>query len=75
MPSDQAPEPFPARLRRLREARGWSQRELARRCGLTQQTARHLEGPDANPTLRTLEAIAAALAVPVTELMEGERKG
>ncbi|NKY84269.1 helix-turn-helix domain-containing protein [Nocardia veterana] len=48
-------------IRAAREARGWSQTELAARAGLRQHAVSRLEAGDVVPTLTTLERIAEAL--------------
>ena len=48
-------------LRWARKRAGLSQAELARRAGLSQPAVARLEDPDHNPTLDTLERVAAAL--------------
>jgi len=48
-------------LRWARQDAGLSQAELAERAGVSQQQIAKLESPDANPTLESLEKIAAAL--------------
>lgn len=57
------------RIRRLREERGWSQAELARRTRLSPQYMCDIELGKASPALNTLERIAAALGVPVAGLL------
>lgn len=56
-------------VRRLREERGMSLGELARRAGLAKGTLSKLELGEGNPTVDTLFAIAAALEVPATRLV------
>lgn len=48
-------------VRWARQDAGLSQSQLARKMGVSQQQAAKLEQPRANPTLDTLEKIAAAL--------------
>lgn len=48
-------------VRRLREATGLTQSELARRIGSTQPAVARLEAGGVAPTIETLERIAAAL--------------
>ncbi|WP_067847334.1 helix-turn-helix domain-containing protein [Nocardia lijiangensis] len=48
-------------IRAAREARGWSQTELATRAGMRQHAVSRLEAGDVVPTITTLERIAAAL--------------
>lgn len=52
-------------LRWERAAAGLTQTQLARRAGVTQQAIAKLEHPNANPTIETLEKVAAALGVRV----------
>jgi transcriptional regulator with XRE-family HTH domain len=56
-------------VRILREQRGLSLAELARRAGLAKQTLSNLEQGTGNPTVDTLFSIATALGVPVTRLV------
>ncbi|MBW8800239.1 MAG: helix-turn-helix transcriptional regulator [Streptomyces sp.] len=56
-------------VRLLREQRGLSLAELARRAGLAKQTLSNLEQGTGNPTVETLFSIATALGVPVTRLV------
>src|ERR1700757_1643759 len=59
-----------ANLRRLRIARHLSLSELARATAVSKGTLSGLENGRANPTVETLASLAAALQVPVTELLE-----
>jgi transcriptional regulator with XRE-family HTH domain len=63
------------RVRKLRKERGWSQPELAERAGLTERTITNYE-TDARtrPPLATVQALADALGVPITDLL-GEPEG
>jgi transcriptional regulator with XRE-family HTH domain len=54
---------------RMRQERGYSQGELARRAGLSKQTLSGIEAGEANPTVLTLSAIADGLGVPVARLL------
>ncbi len=54
-----------ARIRRLREERGISLSELARRAGVGKATLSGLENGTRNPTLETLWAVTAQLGVPL----------
>lgn len=56
-------------IQRRRLQRGMSQAELARRTGLSKGTLSQLEAGVGNPTIDTLDAIAVALAVPLTDLI------
>ena len=65
-------EPLSSRLRRLREAKGWTQRRLAEAVGVAPQTIGHLEtGHVGAPKARTLLRLAEALGVDFKELLEG----
>jgi transcriptional regulator with XRE-family HTH domain len=64
----------PKRLSRMlktrREAKGLTQVELAKRARVTQTYIAKLESGDKqNPSLGTLQRLAKALGVPVTELL------
>jgi transcriptional regulator with XRE-family HTH domain len=56
-------------VHRMRQERGYSQGELARRAGLSKQTLSGIEAGEANPTVLTLSAIATGLGVPVAHLL------
>jgi transcriptional regulator with XRE-family HTH domain len=57
-------------VRQLREARGLSETELARRAGLEPKRLRALEaGTTAQPHVPTLHALAGALSVPVSTFL------
>ncbi|MET8446838.1 XRE family transcriptional regulator [Streptomyces sp. NPDC005209] len=58
-----------AQIRRRREQRGMSSAELARRAGLSKATLSHLEAGRGNPTIETLDALAVALRIPLTDLL------
>ncbi|BCJ77525.1 hypothetical transcriptional regulator [Catellatospora sp. IY07-71] len=64
-----------ARLRRLREQAGVSLSELARRANVGKATLSGLENGTRNPTLETLWSVTAALGVPITTLLAGQRSG
>lgn len=57
-------------LRNLRKSKGWSQAELARRAQLNAVTVNLIENDRFRPYESQLEKLAAALGVPVEELME-----
>lgn len=50
-------------IRWARQDRGWSQKQLAERVGVSQQQIAKLENPDENPTLRSLTEVAKALGL------------
>jgi transcriptional regulator with XRE-family HTH domain len=58
-----------ANLKRLREARGLSQRQMAQLSGIPRPTWGSLEAGSANPTLAVLARAAAALQVSIEELI------
>jgi len=60
-------------LRRLREARGLSQQRMAQLAGIPRPTWASLEAGGANPTLAVLGRAAAALQVPIDELVAPPR--
>jgi transcriptional regulator with XRE-family HTH domain len=57
------------RVRELREQRGLSLSALARRAAVGKATLSGLEAGTRNPTLETLQAVAAALDLPLTTLL------
>jgi transcriptional regulator with XRE-family HTH domain len=58
------------RIRNLRETQGWTQEDLAEASGLSRDAVSRIERGDRGPRLETLEAIACALKIPVTQLLE-----
>jgi transcriptional regulator with XRE-family HTH domain len=58
------------RLKRLREARGMTQAELAEKAGLSREYVLRLENASQDPTLSTIEALAKALKVKPAELLK-----
>jgi transcriptional regulator with XRE-family HTH domain len=56
-------------LRRLRAEKAQSLSELARSSGVAKATLSALEGGRGNPTLETLSALAAALQIPMGDLI------
>ena len=65
------------RLREIRERKGVSLRELARRAGLGVATLSRIESGEANPRLSTLLQLAEVLGVFAGDLFEkpSQRKG
>lgn len=53
-------------VRSLREGRGWTQKELARRAGMTQSAVARLEAAGTVPTLPVLYRVAVALDADLT---------
>ncbi len=59
-------------VRRLREERGITQTEFARRCGCTRQTIIMLEQERYVPSLSLAFAVAKSLGVALEEVFESE---
>ena len=57
------------RIRRLRKTAGLSQDALARAAGIGRVTLVRLEKGEQTPRFKTLDAIAKALGIPVSELL------
>ena len=58
-------------IKTLRERRGWSQSELARKAGIRQGVLSDIEsGKTKHPRVDTIAAIAQALGVPMEKLMK-----
>jgi XRE family transcriptional regulator, regulator of sulfur utilization len=62
-------------LRSLREARGWSQQQLADSSGVPRPTVAHLESGEGNPTLSVLVRVATALGVSLEHLVHSTSFG
>jgi transcriptional regulator with XRE-family HTH domain len=60
-------------IRQLREARGFTQEQMARLSGIPRATWSHLESGAGNPTLSVLHKVALALQVPLEELTSAPR--
>jgi transcriptional regulator with XRE-family HTH domain len=56
-------------VRTLRESRGLSFEDLARRAGMTKSGVWMIEQGKSSPTMTSLEKIARALSTPVSELV------
>ncbi|HEX9359609.1 MAG TPA: helix-turn-helix domain-containing protein [Streptosporangiaceae bacterium] len=67
-PGPARPEPGGARLRVLRQARGYSQQQLAGMAGVSRQAVSAVEAGHSDPSLRVALALASALGVTVEEL-------
>lgn len=55
---------------RLRKEKGWTQDELAAKLGIEQMAVSLIENARSNPTLETLEAMAACFGVRFVDLFE-----
>jgi len=58
------------RLKQYREARGWTQEQLAEKAGFSRAYIARLEIGRHDPALSTVEKLAKALKVKVAELVE-----
>jgi transcriptional regulator with XRE-family HTH domain len=61
---------FGKRVRDLREAKGWSQEELAERAGLHSVQISHVENGRNEPKLRTILWLAKAFGMTASELLK-----
>jgi transcriptional regulator with XRE-family HTH domain len=61
-------------IRELRKKKGASQEILANEAGITPNMLSLIERGEGNPSWVTLRGIAAALGVPVSELVKGAEK-
>lgn len=57
------------RMREVRERLGWSQRELARRCGVSDPLINRYESGQSDPSASNLKLIAEALSVSADYLL------
>ena len=69
-----ASDDLAANLKRVRGAKGVSQDRLAALAGLSRSAYRNIEGGKVEPRVRSLEAIARGLGVPVRELLQPARE-
>jgi transcriptional regulator with XRE-family HTH domain len=58
------------KLKRMRETKGLSQADLARRAKITREYVNKLEAGRYDPTVGVIQRLAKALGVPVTALLE-----
>ena len=63
---------FGKRVKALREAKGWSQEELADRAGLHRTYISAVERAVRNPTLTVIDRIANALDVNIAKLFQSQ---
>ena len=63
------PQAVGEEIRNLRKAKGMTQAQLARAAGILRPNLSRIEAGKHRPTLETLERIAAALKVPVVDLI------
>lgn len=67
---DKARQAFATVLRRRRNAKAWSQEELAHEAGIAMRYVSLLETNKRQPTISTIFALAGALRVPASSLIE-----
>lgn len=69
--SSMTPTQMGRRLKQLREARDFRRQELAERADISREYLRRLEAgrQDPDPTVGTLQRLAKALGVKITELL------
>lgn len=70
LPHEGVAERFGRTVRRLRQARGWSQESLAARAELNRTYMGEIERASAMPSLQTAAKLAQALEVPLAELLQ-----
>lgn len=61
-------------IRELRMAKGWTQRQLAEKCGMADSAIRKYESGTINPKVKNLQRIATALEFPIEALVSPERE-
>jgi transcriptional regulator with XRE-family HTH domain len=63
-------------VRAKRDLHGWSKKRLAKEAGIARSTLSAIESGEGDPTLRTLEALAAGLRISVLDFIRDveERK-
>jgi transcriptional regulator with XRE-family HTH domain len=57
------------RLKKLRAAKGWSATDLATKAGVSRRSIGYLEDENMQPRMGTLNKLARALGVSVSELV------
>lgn len=65
---------FAARLKHLRQQRGWSQQQLADFAGLSCQSVKSCEWERTEPKAHTLAALASALGTTMDALWTGQEQ-
>lgn len=71
--TDNTPSHLAQNVRQLRAARGFTQAQLSKISGVPRATWANIESGGANPTLSVLLKVAAALQVPIEELIAAPR--
>jgi transcriptional regulator with XRE-family HTH domain len=62
------------RIQKLRQKVGVTQEQLAERAGISPKNLSEIENGRGNPTLTSLEGLAAALGIALTELFDFEHE-
>lgn len=62
-------EDMPYKIEEARRARGWSQAELAKRAGISQQAVQRYESGEREPRVSSVIAMASALGVTLSYLL------
>jgi XRE family transcriptional regulator, regulator of sulfur utilization len=62
---------FGARIRRLRERRGWGQEDLAAHSGIGRPFISRLENGKREPCLRSMETLARSFDMSISQFMRG----
>jgi transcriptional regulator with XRE-family HTH domain len=68
--ADEALQSIAHNVRRLRDERGMSQVDLAKRAGLSRQMVALIEGAESNPSVATLAEVAKSLGVTLAQLVD-----
>jgi len=63
------------RIKALRQARGWTQEQLAERAAIQRSYVGDLELGCRNPSVRALVKVSNAFGIAVAELLDSGRKG
>ena len=63
------------RIRRVRELKGWTQSELAVNADVSHKHLGELERGRGNPSLKSLQGLAAALGLSLCELFDMDQEG
>jgi DNA-binding XRE family transcriptional regulator len=69
MPEPVSREPIGSHIRRLREKKGWTLSELARQSSVSRSYLYQLEENESDPTQETVQKLADAFGVLVSELL------
>ena len=62
------------RIRELRQAQGWSQRDVAEKLGVSRQTVNALEAGRWDPSLKLAFQVSGLFQLPIEDLFEPDGK-